>query len=180
MLLSMPWTTQPRASKYALAVDPIRPLEPVTSAVCDPTGSASDDVREAALRALEVNEPAREQERGDAYRDCEHRAGRIPRAENRPAETRDDPGHRVQPEQRAPLLGHDRGRVDDRGREEPDLDQEWDSLLHVAVRDVEGRQPKAHAQGGEDDKDDQRQHDQERFGLGIDAEVDHQTEEHAG
>src|SRR5438128_5772804 len=100
-----------------------------------------DDIGERALDAAEVGGAGDEEERGDAARDGDKRPEAVARADERPAEALDDPGHRVQAEDRVPGLAVYVRRED--AREEPDLDQERHDVLHVAVRDVERREPEA-------------------------------------
>ena len=51
--------------------------------------------------------------------------------------------------------GQQAGGIDDRGREQPELHQEWHQVLDVAEADVQGREPDACRQGREQRKEHQ-------------------------
>ena len=102
----------------AAAADPVALAEPLGA---DGDGS-SDDVGERALDAAEVESPptTSDDDDGDGRDEGHPRPGAGPPSE-RPAEAFDHAGHRVQPVERAPPLGHERRRIGDRRREHPEL-----------------------------------------------------------
>ncbi len=102
-----------------------------------------------------------------------HAVLRRPVIEERPTETVDHAGHRVEREHPAVALRDDRHRVDHRRRVEPDLHEERHDVRDVAVAHVQRGEPQARP---ERRRQREQQEDQEKHDVPIrcDSVVDEQ------
>src|SRR5579872_2302660 len=113
---------------------------------------SSDAVGEAALQPLEervADRPEQERPQRGACDRCEARPAAAEREPHRADRGRDGIRDLVQ---RAPVRGDDRERIDDRAREQPDLEHERQRITDVAVVDVEAGQREPDRAREEDDQ----------------------------
>src|SRR4051812_961013 len=83
--------------------------------------SRSNEVGEAALETPKEDEPSGEDADRDSDGDRQRPRLEPGAAEEGPPEARDDPLHRVEPDERSPRPVEGRGDVDARGRKQPRL-----------------------------------------------------------
>ncbi len=96
-------------------------------------------------------------------------------AEEAPSETVNDADHRVQRVEETVLLGDDARTEADRRDVEAELDDEGDDEAEIAVFDIQGGEPEAGPEGGEEGKENE-DGEQEELPAGEELVVDH----HAG
>jgi len=109
-----------------------------------------DAVGNGGLHAIEEEEAAEEDESDDGGGSEKEEAGGLATASDGPAETVNDAGHGVEAVKPAPARRNERGRIGDGGGEHPELDEEWDDVLDVAIESVECGKPEADAESGEE------------------------------
>lgn len=109
------------------------------------------------LHSPEIKRTGYQENQHNQHRD-NHHPTRHSRAEECPAETFDNAGHRVEAIQEPDRFRHERGRIHDRRGKEPELDDERDCVLEVTELYVQCREPEPYGQGCcESEKDENRQ-----------------------
>src|SRR5438552_4106318 len=91
----------------------------------------SQHVGERPLHPPEVERSGDQHDDRRDTRHDDHRARRRRQAEQDPSEPFDDPGHRIEPVDRAPWFAQQAARVRDRRREQPELDHERQHVADV-------------------------------------------------
>src|SRR6266851_5723055 len=108
--------------------------------------SPLDDVRKRFFHAAEIERA------GDQNYDCsrsrygDYWTGCGIRAQQSPAKTFDYADHWIQSVDRPPGLMEQTAGIRNRRHEQPELGDEWDYVAHVAVFDVQRRQPQTYTQ----------------------------------
>src|SRR6266850_712457 len=116
----------------------------------------SDDVSEDSLDPAEEKGARNQNEERGEGRDGDSQAGGPAAPEERPAEAFDDPHERIETVERPPGPAHETGGVGDGRREEPELDQERNRMLDVAVLHIQSREPEPEPQSGDEGEEDER------------------------
>src|SRR5690242_13734242 len=113
-------------------------------------GHVLDLVGNGGLHAVEEEKAAEKNENYGQGRSEQKQAGSLAAAGDGPAEAVNDAGHGIKAIEPAPARGDKRGGVSDGRGEHPECDDEGDDVADVAIERVEGGEPEADAEGGEE------------------------------
>src|SRR5713226_3118907 len=113
--------------------------------------SSSDDIGKGPFRLAKVERSDDEHKQGDDRRRADKRQVHLAIGNKAGAESFNEPRQRVQRENLLESLRKKGCGINDRGDEEPNLNQKRDGIFHVAIAHIHGRQQHAHTK----DKDHQ-------------------------
>src|SRR5438046_197549 len=115
-----------------------------------PSRPGLDTVGNGGLHAVEKEKAAEKNESDGTGGSKQEQAGGLAAAGDSPAEAVNDAGHGIEAIEPAPARGHERGCVGNGRGEHPEGDDEGDDIPDVAVERVEGGEPEADAESGEE------------------------------